>query len=367
MVRGGTAARRERDLVRRCYAGIEGSAFQAEIVRSIHALLPVDAVFFATADPVTLLFTGAVAEDPLAMATAQFLDNEFGHYDVNKFQSLATGARRVATLDAATGGQRADSARYREIMSPLGLGDELRAALVTPAGCWGYLCLHRADSPYGFSPAEVRLIGRLAPHLGNGCRHSLTAPHRDGTTAAAPGVVVLHPDLTVAAITGEAEQWLARIADHQPDPGRLPMAVYAVAARLQSIDSETAQPGAAPTVRARSTTGDWLLIHASHLSGSLGGDIAVIIEPAHPSSLAPLLFSSLGLTPREHDVALLVLRGASTHAIGAELHLSAYTVKDHLKSIFDKIGVRSRRELVAHVLTGQQDAPIPHTARRVSD
>ncbi|MGH8882417.1 MAG: LuxR family transcriptional regulator, partial [Stackebrandtia sp.] len=72
MVRGGTAARRERDLVRRCYAGIGGPAFQAEIVRSIHALLPVDAVFFATADPVSLLFTGAVAEDPLAMATAQF-------------------------------------------------------------------------------------------------------------------------------------------------------------------------------------------------------------------------------------------------------------------------------------------------------
>jgi DNA-binding CsgD family transcriptional regulator len=47
-------------------------------------------------------------------------------------------------------------------------------------------------------------------------------------------------------------------------------------------------------------------------------------------------------------------RGASTQAIAAELHLSAYTVKDHLKSIFDKTGVRSRRDLVAHVLTGQR-------------
>ncbi len=64
------AARHEGDLVRRCYAGLDGPAFQAEAVRFIHALLPVDAVFLATADPATLLFTGAFAEDPLAAATA---------------------------------------------------------------------------------------------------------------------------------------------------------------------------------------------------------------------------------------------------------------------------------------------------------
>ena len=366
---GNLTARRERDLVRRCYVGLDGPAFQAEVVRSIHALLPVDAVFFATADPATLLFTGAAADDPLAAATAQFVDNEFGHEDVNKFQSLAVSAQRVATLDAATGGQRAESARYREIMAPLGLGDELRAALVTPAGCWGYLCLHRAESPHGFTPAEVRLLDRLAPHLGNGCRQSLTVAPRDGigNGAAAPGVVVLHPDLSVAAITGEAERWLACIAGHQPEAGRLPVAVYSVAARLQSILSGTARPGAGPTVRVPSTAGGWLLIQASSLHSSAGGDIAVIIEPAHPTSIAPLLLSSLGLTPRERDVALLVLRGASTHAIVAELHLSAYTVKDHLKSIFDKTGVRSRRDLVAQILTGQRSAPSRHATPGVPD
>ena len=145
-------ARRADDLVRRCYSGLRGPAFQVEVVRAIHALLPVDAVFLATADPGTLLLTGIFAEEPLLGVADQFLNNEFGQVDVNKFQSLATGPRHVATLDSATHGGRAGSARYRDIMAPLGLGDELRAALVTPSGCWGYLCLHRAESPYGFTP-----------------------------------------------------------------------------------------------------------------------------------------------------------------------------------------------------------------------
>jgi DNA-binding CsgD family transcriptional regulator len=351
-----TLTRRANDLVRHCSSGLGGPAFQAEVVRAIHALLPLDAVFLATADPATLLFTGVFAEDPLADVADRFLYNEFGQDDVNKFQSLASGARHVATLDSATRGDRIGSARYREIMAPLGLGDELRAALVTPSGCWGYLCLHRADSPYGFTPAEVRLISRLAASIGNGCRLSLAAQGPGGITAIAPGVVVLHPDHSVAAITGEAERLLADIADYSLNSHRLPAAVYSAAACLQSIDRGVALPDASPTVRVQTVNGSWLLIHATHLHGSVDDDIAVIIEPANPSRIASLVLGSLGLTPRESEVALLVLRGASTKAIGAELHLSTYTVKDHLKSIFDKTGVRSRRDLVAQVLMG----PPPH-------
>jgi DNA-binding CsgD family transcriptional regulator len=44
-----------------------------------------------------------------------------------------------------------------------------------------------------------------------------------------------------------------------------------------------------------------------------------------------------------------VARGFPTSEIAGRLHLSAYTVQDHLKSIFEKSGTGSRGDLVARL------------------
>lgn len=97
-------------------------------------------------------------------------------------------------------------------------------------------------------------------------------------------------------------------------------------------------------------SGRWLTIYASRTreSGSTA-NIAVIIEEAKPSEIAPLIISAYALSPREARVTRMVLQGLSTKEIATGIHLSPYTVQDHLKVIFEKVGVRSRRELVARI------------------
>ena len=72
-----------------------------------------------------------------------------------------------------------------------------------------------------------------------------------------------------------------------------------------------------------------------------------MIEPAKASEVAPLIVDAYELTPREVDVTRALARGLTTNEIAGELHLSRYTVQDHLKSVYEKAGVSSRGELVA--------------------
>src|ERR1700759_1632973 len=169
------------ELERLATAGLDVASFQSQALRRLRSLMTVDAAFFATVDPETLLFTGARSEEPLVEAGSLFIDNDSGRDDVNTFTSLAAAADPVSSLDLATRGDRADSTRFREVMAPLGLGDELRVALRSGGRCWGVLCLHRAAAATGFDDEEIAIVRRLAPFLADGIRRGIAvaAANRD--------------------------------------------------------------------------------------------------------------------------------------------------------------------------------------------
>lgn len=64
------------------------------------------------------------------------------------------------------------------------------------------------------------------------------------------------------------------------------------------------------------------------------------------------------LTPREHEVVSLICAGLKNKDIGRRLHISETTVRHHLSSIFEKMGVSDRLELAIHAFRHGL-APIP--------
>jgi DNA-binding CsgD family transcriptional regulator len=350
------------DIIRLCHAGYDPLTLLDEAFSRLRRAVPLDIWFCATMDPATLLYTGALRRGFPAgteQMTPMLMHNEFMQDDVNKFVSFARGNGPPAgTLYTATGGVPERSVRYRDIFAPMGLGDELRGALRAGGSAWGGFCLHRELSPNGFSEEETAFLQQLAPHLGEGIRAGLALGNVERSEPGmGPGLAILSDALTLLAVTPAAEAWLAEMGDW-PRTGELQETLLSLAVSLQALERSGADaPGAMPRTRVRTRRGRWLTLHASRLAGGdAAGQIAIIFELARPAEVAPLLLAAYALTVRETEVAQLVLQGWATEAIADELCISALTVQQHLKAVFEKAGVRSRRELVAQVFH-QQYAP----------
>ena len=160
------------------------------------------------------------------------------------------------------------------------------------------------------------------------------------------------------------ERWLAALPDGDWDAGRLPSAVRAVAGRALRTAQHPDEPGQVAVSRVLSQAGIWVVLHGASLVAAGAHRVAVIVEPAHPARIAPLLMSAYGLTEREQEVTRLVLQGNSTTEIAERLVVSAHTVQQHLKSVFDKTGVRSRRDLVAKVFFAHYEPRLRDNERR---
>jgi DNA-binding CsgD family transcriptional regulator len=98
-------------------------------------------------------------------------------------------------------------------------------------------------------------------------------------------------------------------------------------------------------------------MHGSMLDGT--DQLALIVEPAKAADVAPLIVEAYGFSQREVEVTRLIASGLGTSQIAAKLFLSPHTVRDHVKAVFEKVGVSSRGELVAKVFADHY-APVPH-------
>jgi len=341
-------------------AGLGLDEFIAEATSAVQRAVPWVAACVGTHDPATMMLTSARKYGSLAANNEHdtlFGLIEYGSDETTSFRSLARSEMRAISMHSSGVVDAERSERHTRLMRPIyGFADESRLLFRDASAVWGCLALFRGSDDPKFGAADVAFLGSLSESFARGVRSGMLtrlaeSPVPDAEVSG-PAVVIVDAGDEVAQISLGAEERLAQLGStvHSSDPLSLVTGLVSAARRMLGT------PGARlPRARVRTASGTWLVLHASPLAGSDGtvGDVVVTIEEARPPEIVALVVAAFGLSPRERDVTRLVLQGVETKEIAATMHVSAYTVQDHLKSVFEKAGVRSRRELISRIYFDQ--------------
>jgi DNA-binding CsgD family transcriptional regulator len=229
--------------------------------------------------------------------------------------------------------------------------------------------LYREPGQPQFDDDEIDFVREVSTHLAEGAQRGLLVGEAsDPEGPDAPGLILLSEDWSVESLTPGVEHWLSELPDGDWEAqGKLPPSVLAVAGRALRTAEHQDAPGEVALARVLSRGGRWMVLHGASLVADGARRVAVIVEPANPARISPLLMAAYGLTERERDVTRLVLRGDSTTQIAQSLFISPHTVQQHLKRVFEKTRVSSRRDLVGKVFFSHYEPRVRDNERRVVD
>jgi len=320
-----------------CGAGFTAPDLPAELLEALREVVPHDAACWGLADQGTLWPVTNTSTFPGRAHMGTLWEYEITVPDLLKLNDLMRPPGRAGALSAVSDGDPYRSARYRAVLSKLALADELRVGLTAKGAAWGYLVLLRRVGC--FTAAETALLACAAPMLGAAlCDAVVSGCAASEEEEAGPAVLVLDQRGTCVSLTRQARGYLS-LPVSRTSP-RLPQAIHLVAARARAA---TAGQGTQAARAVIPSSAGWLSCQGATLDDA--GSVAITLHPAKVSDIAPVVLAAYGLTAREREIATAALRAESTAAIAKRLYLSPWTVQDHLKSVFDKTGVRSRAGL----------------------
>ncbi len=248
---------------------------------------------------------------------------------------------------ASLGAQAPNSPLWRDLQRDHGVVDVASVVFQDRFGCWGFLDLW---SRTPFTAADLSLLQDVTPVLTTAIRRnraaSFAADSDAGNPHSGPAVLLLDEDLTIRGEALESEDWLRLLLPHPEGSRPIPACAFNVAAQL--LAREAGVDAHEPMARMPLPSGAWATLRATRLEPS--GQLAVTIERTTVADRLHLFGLTHGLTERERIIVAALATGDSTAELALRLHLSPYTVQDHLKSIFAKSGTHSRRALLARAV-----------------
>lgn len=329
-----------------CYSGLGTAELLATLGDRLGAVLRAEATCMMQLDPDTTL--------PVYVVSRGWSDED--HRPLIEHALLVSAAadpgrllqqaRRTVPVDELVDHERP---YYRDPyfeyhLSLHGYRHELQTVCAAGQRGRAFLTMTRRAGAGSFEPRHARLLDALAPHVAAGIQAAATREALQAPLARSVGVIMLDERGEVELANTPGERWLST-PDAPGRPGRV-WALHVLAGLLRRSLSEDAALEVPEIEMADPRSGALHRLRAERVVGADGAPRSIILlEPSgSPSRVETLL--RLGLTRREAEVCLGVLRGASLDLLALETGLSAHTVRQHLRSAFAKLGVSSRREVM---------------------
>ena len=255
------------------------------------------------------------------------------------------------------------TAYFNEMMRPAGLAWGVRAVLREDGVPLGTFALGRARGRPDFSQRDVALLRQALPHIAHAVARKGAARAQDGGDplhAAESALVLVDGQGRIQSGSGAAWSLLARAAGRAQALGTVDDLALAwaqpwLAALVQRMQALLlGAPGRPPVVVERNRYGSFHLrgYVLEPGGGAMAGLYGVQIERRVP--LAQRLFVSAAFrefTARERDVCLHLAQGGATADIAQALGVQASTVVTHTRSIYQRLQINARSQLVPALLS----------------
>lgn len=333
-----------------CCLGVESHAVMPALIEALHDLIPSSNNLFIWTDKEgTPIERYCEVYIPAVIEAAQ--QNLPGKTDL---KAIVKSGQTVGSLRERPP-EFYRSPYFAEVYGPMRARHSLDAVVRTSRGIEGILVLHR-DSAKPFTKEEATELESVLPYI----RHVWTGPQSASahlyTDSDGHGTIICTADGRIQHLSQNASQLLAMAQQHKGVSlaelsARLPDELKELTTRLQTL----ATPGAHAGPPALFLNNRWgrFVFRATWLdSMTQPQDRMVAISIARQEPLAVSVvrgFQKSPLSPKQRDVALMLVTGRSAEDIVRELSISVTTYKDHLRKIYEKLGITKRVDLIRHL------------------
>jgi DNA-binding CsgD family transcriptional regulator len=240
---------------------------------------------------------------------------------------------------------------YNEIYRPIGIEHDISVTIprepeISFAPPWStppILSLTFSRDRSDFTERERLLLNLLRPHLFQAHRNA-RVQQQLRQAAAGRGILALDRSNRVRFATDAALVWINAYFPGAPRSGDLPDEVARwVRRQVALLDGEDAPVSPAPLVVDRE--GRRLVVRLLHRERA--GERSLLLEEGQRVNLTEATLAPLGISRREAEVFLRVIRGMTNREIADQLVVSPRTVEKHLEHVYAKLGVESRHGAIS--------------------